>query len=310
LRQLAGRWPIIGLPLLAVGAGFLILLSGLGNLDRLRRTAERVPWGICSSFLMRLRVDRQGAAASQRSLAAEPARESGPGDTDGRLAEAKTTREPQYSRCLELKEKFGLTSLGLMTNQVWYDDPRRLTFLLARYKFVSKMLSGRRNVAEVGCGDAFGTRIVQQEAEKVTVYDFDPAFIEDIQSRPSDRWPLKAVLHDIVAAPLPEQYDGVYSLDVLEHIESADEHAYLANLRSSLNSEGVLVIGTPSIESQLYASPPSKAGHVNCKSGKELKVLLERYFSRVFVFSMNDEVVHTGFYPMAHYLFAICSGAR
>jgi len=25
---------------------------------------------------------------------------------------------------------------------------------------------------------------------------------------------------------------------------------------------------------------------------------------------MNDEVVHTGFYPMAHYLFAICAGVR
>jgi len=312
LRELASRWPIIGLPILAVSAGVLILLSGLGNLDRLRRTTERVPRGICSSFLVRLRVDRQGAAASRRSLKAGQSQDIKPatGDPGGRLPEAATTREPQYSRCLELKDKFGLTSLGLMTNQVWYDDPRRLTFLLARYKFVSKMLSGRRNVAEVGCGDAFGTRIVQQEVDKVTVYDFDPVFIEDILSRPSDRWPLKAVLHDIVAAPLPERYDGVYSLDVIEHIEGADEHAYLANLRGSLTDEGVLIIGSPSIESQLHASPPSKAGHVNCKSGKELKVLLDRYFTRVFVFSMNDEVVHTGFYPMAHYLFAICSGAR
>jgi hypothetical protein len=24
------------------------------------------------------------------------------------------------------------------------------------------------------------------------------------------------------------------------------------------------------------------------------------------MFSMNDEVVHTGFHPMAHYLFALC----
>jgi 2-polyprenyl-3-methyl-5-hydroxy-6-metoxy-1,4-benzoquinol methylase len=312
LRELASRWPIIGLPLLAVGTGLLILLSGLGNLDRLRRTTDRVPWGICSSFLMRLRVDRRGAVASQRALEAEQTRQSRSvvGEPGDRWPEAATTREPQYARCLDLKEKSGLTSLGLMTNQVWHDDPRRLTFLLARYKFVAKMLSGRRNVAEVGCGDAFGTRIVQQEADQVTVYDFDPLFIEDIQSRQSDRWPLKAVMHDIVAGPLPERYDGVYSLDVLEHIESVNEHAYLANLRGSLASEGVLIIGTPSIESQLYASPPSKAGHVNCKSGKELKVLLERYFTRVFIFSMNDEVVHTGFYPMAHYLFAICSGAR
>src|SRR5262249_47894355 len=35
--------------------------------------------------------------------------------------------------------------------------------------------------------------------------------------------------------------------------------------------------------------------------------LLEKYFAHVFIFSMNDEVVHTGFSPMAHYLFALCS---
>ena len=93
------------------------------------------------------------------------------------------TREPQYNRCVDLKKKFGLTSLGLMTNQVWYDDPRRLTFLLARYKFVAKMLSGRRNAGEVGCGDAFGTRVVLQEVPDVTVYDFDPTFIEDVRAR-------------------------------------------------------------------------------------------------------------------------------
>ena len=35
-----------------------------------------------------------------------------------------------------------------------------------------------------------------------------------------------------------------------------------------------------------------------------------RHFHEVFIFSMNDEVVHTGFYPLAHYLFALCVGKR
>ena len=63
--------------------------------------------------------------------------------------------------------------------------------------------------------------------------------------------------------------------------------------------------GSPSLESQAYASAGSKAGHVNCKSGSELKELFLKFFHNVFLFSMNDEVVHTGFYKMAHYLFAI-----
>jgi len=69
-------------------------------------------------------------------------------------------------------------------------------------------------------------------------------------------------------------------------------------------------LGIPSIESQTYASPASKEGHINCKTGKDLKLFLEKYFHNVFSFSMNDEVVHTGFEKMAHYLFVICCGAR
>ena len=43
------------------------------------------------------------------------------------------------------------------------------------------MLSGRNHVLEVGCGDAFGTRIVQAEVGKLTAIDFDPVFIEDVE---------------------------------------------------------------------------------------------------------------------------------
>src|SRR5262249_4616942 len=148
-------------------------------------------------------------------------------------AGATSMREPQYDRCLELKSQIGLTPLGLMTNQVWHDDPRRIGFLLARYKFVAKMLSGRRHVAEVGCGDAFGTRIVLQEVDQITAYDFDPVFIEDIRQRHSDRWPIEARVHDIVVDALPRQHDGIYCLDVIEHIPRHEEHAFLVNLRAS-----------------------------------------------------------------------------
>jgi hypothetical protein len=287
------------------------LCSYIGNLDAWRATRRVAGRGHTSSFVMRLTVDAPRLGASQahwRSEAAREKRETLAKTASGVLpAVTKETREPQYNRCLELRDTIGLTSLGLMTNQVWYDDPRRLTFLLARYKFVAKMLAGHRNVGEVGCGDAFGTRVVLQEVPDVTVYDFDPLFIQDVRARRDERWPLKAEVHDIVAAPLPRKHEALFSLDVIEHIAPMNEHAYLANLCESLTENGLLMIGTPSLESQAYASPPSKAGHINCKTSTELKALLEKYFEHVFVFSMNDEVVHTGFSSLAHYLFALCS---
>ncbi|MFM8835604.1 MAG: methyltransferase type 12, partial [Actinomycetota bacterium] len=37
---------------------------------------------------------------------------------------------------------------------------------------------------------------------------------------------------------------------------------------------------------------------------------LKKYFHSVFMFSMNDEVVHTGFFPMSHYLIAVCADKK
>lgn len=216
------------------------------------------------------------------------------------------TREPQYQRCLELRDTVGTARLGLMTNWVWWDDPRRLVFVLARYKFVAKMLSGRHHVLEVGCADAFGTRVVLQEVERVTAVDFDPVFVKDAVDRMEERWRFDCRVHDIMDGPVAGQFDGAYALDVLEHIAKDQEERFVLNIIQSLTPDGVLIIGTPSIQSQVYASPGSKEGHVNCKNHLELRDLLSRFFQNVFIFSMNDEVVHTGFSPMAHYLLALC----
>jgi len=220
--------------------------------------------------------------------------------------DSEQSREPQYQPCLDFRDTHGLTPLGIMSNMTWNDDPKRLVFMLARYKFVAKMLSGMGSVLEVGCADAFGTRIVLQEVEKLTAIDFDPAFVKDTQERMDDRWPFECRVHDMLANPVEGPFDAAYSLDVIEHIPASDEQQFLQNIALSLTETGVLIIGTPSLESQSHASPQSKAGHVNCKRGPELKSLLGEFFHNVFLFSMNDEVVHTGFSPMAHYLFAIC----
>jgi len=224
-------------------------------------------------------------------------------------SDAKTT-EPQYQRLLELQAEMGLAPLGLMTNQVWHDDPRRLVFVLSRYKFAAKMLSGKKHVLEIGCGDAFGTRIVAQEVGRVCAIDFDPIFIRDIKERMVAKFSFDCQEHDILNAPVEGGFDAAYSIDVIEHIPKKDEGLFMRNIVASLLPQGVCIIGTPSIQSQVYACDQSKAGHVNCKDHKELKSLMESYFHHVFIFSMNDEVVHTGFYPMAHYLFAIGAGTR
>jgi len=220
------------------------------------------------------------------------------------------TKEKQYGLLFEVKEKHGIARFGLMANESWNQDPRRTVFTLARYKFVSKMLAGRKKVLEIGCADAFGTRIVQQSVGHVTAVDFDPVFVADALERMNPHWPFEVFVHDLLAGPVPGRYDALYALDVLEHIAPDHEDLFLRNAVAALEPTGVAIFGMPSLESQAYASPQSKAGHVNCKTGEALKETLEKYFHTVFVFSMNDEVVHTGYFRMAHYLIGVCSHLR
>lgn len=220
------------------------------------------------------------------------------------------TQEKQYQIMLEYRERHGLESLGLMTSQAWYDDPKRLTFTLSRYKFAAKMLAGCENVLEVGCADAFSTRIVVQEVKNLTAVDFDPLFVADTNARMSDKWKFKCLVHDMLKGPVPGSFDGMYSLDVLEHIIPENEDLFLRNMAASLTAHGTMVIGMPSLESQGYASPMSKEGHVNCKTMPDLKATMQRHFHNVYMFSMNDEVVHTGYHKMAHYIFALCCGKK
>ena len=220
------------------------------------------------------------------------------------------TKEKQYEMLYEVEEKHGRSKFGIMANESWNCDPKRTLFTLARYKFVAKMISGSNEVLEIGCADAFGTRLVQQSVNKMTAIDFDPLFIEDVKLRHNKNWPINAYVHNILDGPVSGKFDAIYSLDVLEHIQKKDESNFLNNLVSSLDSEGVVIIGMPSLESQTWASPQSKAGHVNCKSGEELKSTLLRFFKNVFVFSMNDEIVHTGYYPMAHYILGLCCNKK
>jgi 2-polyprenyl-3-methyl-5-hydroxy-6-metoxy-1,4-benzoquinol methylase len=223
---------------------------------------------------------------------------------------AQETKEPQYQKMLVDQKKNGLEMLGLRASLSWREDPKHLVFRLARYKFVAKMLSGLDSALEIGCGDAFGTRIVQQEVKNVTASDFDPVFIDEVKARMHSDWELNLKVFNPLKSSDKDIYDAVYALDVLEHIPKEEEMVFLKNIFASLNDNGVAIIGMPSLESQVYASDQSKIGHVNCKSSPDLKALIKKFFHNVFTFSMNDEVVHTGYHKMAHYIFVVGCNAK
>lgn len=221
-------------------------------------------------------------------------------------------KEPQNQIQFDTYQERGPVKFGPWTSHIWRTDPRHLVFLLARYKFCAKMLAGKSEVLEVGCGDAFGIPVILQTVGPVHGIDFEPLVIEDVKARLGaegvERCSFSAL--DITERPVDRKFDAAYSLDVIEHIPPESEDRFMANICSSLRPHAVCIIGTPNVEAQKHASPASAAGHVNLKSAESLRELLSRYFHNVFIFSMNDEVVHTGFYPMAHYLLGVSVGVK
>jgi SAM-dependent methyltransferase len=184
--------------------------------------------------------------------------------------------------------------LGNHFSVSWRDDPKRLVFMLARYKFAAKMLHGKRRVLEIGCGDGFGSQIVRQTVPEVIGIDRDPVSLP--------QGPFYA--HDILNSPFSSGFDGAYSLDCLEHIDPELTDTFFRNIKQSVR--GPLIIGTPSLESQVYATPRSRAEHVNCMTENQLRSVCLDHYQNVFMFGMNDEALTTGFGPMCHYRIAIC----
>ncbi len=197
--------------------------------------------------------------------------------------------------------------LGPFNTREIFNDPKRLGFLFARYKFVSKMLQGCERALEIGCQEGLGSMVIAKVVGFLLATDFYKPHIESCVARLSGAVPnIEFRGHDILDGPVAGKFDAALSIDVIEHIDPNQEYLYMRNIATSLTEHGIFVVGTPSLESQQYASVHSKAGHINCKTGESLRALCKQYYHNVFVFGMNDEMLHTGFLPMAHYLFALC----
>ncbi|MFN0065603.1 MAG: class I SAM-dependent methyltransferase [Chlamydiales bacterium] len=197
---------------------------------------------------------------------------------------------------------------GEMWSFNFRNDPRRLPFVLSRYKFAAKMAGKNRSIIELGCGEGIGAPILAEHAKSYTGVDYDTHQIETAK-RVLEGGKYTFVAGDFFDCQL-DRCQTVVSLDVIEHIYREHEDAYVQAICSHLTEDGITVVGTPNETTAPYASELSRLAHVNMYSQERLKVLFEKYFANVFCFGMNDEIVHTGFAPMAQYIFVLACNKR
>ncbi len=206
----------------------------------------------------------------------------------------------------------GTLRLGPNTFDRYINDPKRIAFMLSRYKFAAKMLRDCDTILDVGCGDGFGTlTLIRDTHADVTGIDFDAdlighamASLETLRTIDADAASRLGFMRDDYGKwTRGDPVAGVCCLDVIEHVPSGD--GFLSLIRNDLRDGGIAVIGTPNALAAQYASPHSRLGHINLYTPDRLRAELKTVFRTVFLFSMNDEIVHTGFDRLAHYLIGV-----
>lgn len=220
----------------------------------------------------------------------------------------------------ELWNKFGSTqreksiTLGPHTSFQYNNSRRHLLYSMARYKFAMKMLTGgikneSMSILDLGCSDGFGTYYVSEFATKTTGVDFDEEAIQYAKSAFEKNDSIEFI-EDNFLNKYYGKYDGIVSFDVLEHIYPENEGSYMQTVLNNMKEEGTFIVGTPSMETQQYSKENVAGAHVNVKRGEELYKMLKTYFHNVYLFTQNDEIIHTGHLRMANYLIAVCCNKK
>ena len=189
-----------------------------------------------------------------------------------------------------------------------------LLFILARYKFALKMMANRQNlkILDLGCNDGLGDLMIWQDCQcdQVVGVDFDEDAIQWANENLKQEG-LSFIQGDFMGIDVfPQGGDCVVSLDVIEHIPVEQEDMYFQTVCRNLKDDGFAVIGTPNVTMVPYSSPWNKIAHINNYDQKRLYDAMSRYFENVFIFGMNDEVLHVGMYPMTCYIMALGCGKK
>jgi len=162
-----------------------------------------------------------------------------------------------------------------------YDEARHL----AAYRYATALVPGK-HVADVGCGEGFGTQLLADTAASVLGLDYSTAAISVCRRtwhKPNLRFREADLNSDQTVGAT---FDLVLAFQVLEHIR--EEVAFLRRLKTLLAPGGTLLLTTPN-RLQSFSENPY---HVREYTAPELRAVLERVFSRVIVLGMfgNDVV--------------------
>lgn len=196
----------------------------------------------------------------------------------------------------------------------FFHDPKRIAFLFSRYKVASKILFDSRSILDAGCGDGMASALfLGTKARRIKGIDFDQSLIDHAnnvlmpaleKTRPQDARRISFSHADLLDIAI-SGFQGVCSMDVIEHVQPERADDFVAVLYDALGPGGICVVGTPNKHAEGLASLHSKEGHINLYTPETLKEQMRKFFPTVIMGGLNDEVFHFGHTQLWHYILAI-----
>ena len=194
---------------------------------------------------------------------------------------------------------------GKMGDQKWMlENPLMTTIKLSRFKFASKLISKKDTLLDIGCGQGLGSIFFSDYCKYVYGVDLLSDFL--LHDRKNIKF-IKKNIFQLKKKNFKHKINLITLIDFIEHFNKSQGSLILSKCSKLLEGKGgTLIVGTPSVYSSKFRSKRSRIQHIHEYDGMELKDLCSKYFNRTFLFSMNDEVVHTGFYKLAWFNFVVC----
>ena len=184
-------------------------------------------------------------------------------------------------------------------------NPLMATIKLARFKFPAKMISDEDDILDLGCGSGLSTYFYSKFTKgRVTGIDLNSDIDEHTKNLDAEN--LTFYCSDIVYPNeeiVNKKYDLIISVDVIEHFPKEIGEFVLNKYYDLLRPGGMMIVGTPNKNSSAYRSESSKKVHVYEYEPDELLSIMKVFSPRVLQFSMNDEVIHTGFNKMSWFFY-------
>ena len=152
------------------------------------------------------------------------------------------------------------------------------------------MLSGRSHVLAIGFPDAAATQLIPQGAGRVTAVNVDQTQAESGRRESNAAGSIEYLGHDFADGPAPGSFDAACVVNAIAAIAQERQPGFLRNIVSSLTPDGMLVLGSEDSSPQHWDA---------------LKILLDRFFRNVLLFSLSAETLDIGLRPGADYVIAV-----